>query len=596
MRAANGPVRSRLVVSMRPVRVPGPSFTAGFLHVPDGPVHTTAVLLVPPFGWDDQGAYRPRRAWAEALAAAGHPALRIDLPGAGDSEGHPRDDGWIDSATGGIVSCVAWLRAEAGAGRVAIVAMGLGGLLTLRAIGQGLEVDDLVLWGVPATGRAVVRELKAFGRLEASQTGEDVTAVPEGEIRAGGHVLSPETTAELGALTAAGLLGERRPGRALVLARDGVGPDDDLLDALDGIDVATHRGDGWGDTIAGADESEPPSVVIAAVETWLRDDRDGTLTVPEGFDDVVFDVGGTRLRETPLLLTGGAGRLYGVLTEPVDVPARATAVLLNAGALRHIGPNRMWTEAARRWAADGVATFRMDFEGIGDADGERSAYTTVDTFHHTRFARQLSTALDALAARGLPARFVIAGMCSGAYWAFQGALADERVRGAIGVNQRQFFWSRQAESRKELRRLLRIVTPRGFRNVLIGERRLQRLWRLVKWVATMPVTRLLNRGNGVDRPQEQLAAALDILHSRGQSLELAFSVAEPMVAELEAAGLTPVLERLGIPMHDLPYFSHTLKPVPAQHAAHAVLDEALARMLPADGAPAPAAPAPVTAP
>jgi alpha/beta superfamily hydrolase len=30
----------------------------------------------------------------------------------------------------------------------------------------------------------------------------------------------------------------------------------------------------------------------------------------------------------------------------------------------------MWVEASRRWAALGVATLRIDLEGIGDADGD----------------------------------------------------------------------------------------------------------------------------------------------------------------------------------------------------------------------------------
>ncbi|MCW2985037.1 MAG: hypothetical protein JWR63_2607, partial [Conexibacter sp.] len=47
----------------------------------------TAVVLVPPFGYDDVCAYRGLRMWALSLSATGVASLRIDLPGAGDSGG-----------------------------------------------------------------------------------------------------------------------------------------------------------------------------------------------------------------------------------------------------------------------------------------------------------------------------------------------------------------------------------------------------------------------------------------------------------------------------------------------------------------------------
>ena len=52
-----------------------------FLHLPpESARRTTAVLLCAPFGWADTCAHRGLRAWAIALAQAGYPALRFDLP------------------------------------------------------------------------------------------------------------------------------------------------------------------------------------------------------------------------------------------------------------------------------------------------------------------------------------------------------------------------------------------------------------------------------------------------------------------------------------------------------------------------------------
>ena len=74
-----------------------------YLDLPSGPVFAvyhapsadaapaTAVLLCPPWGWNDVTSYRARRAWAEHLADGGHPTLRFDFPGTGDSAGVPAD-------------------------------------------------------------------------------------------------------------------------------------------------------------------------------------------------------------------------------------------------------------------------------------------------------------------------------------------------------------------------------------------------------------------------------------------------------------------------------------------------------------------------
>src|SRR5437588_6448648 len=56
-----------------------------------------AVLICPPFGWDEACSYRCRREWAEDLAAAGHPSLRFDLLGSGDSAGSPADAGRVEA-------------------------------------------------------------------------------------------------------------------------------------------------------------------------------------------------------------------------------------------------------------------------------------------------------------------------------------------------------------------------------------------------------------------------------------------------------------------------------------------------------------------
>ena len=73
---------------------------------------------------------------------------------------------------------------------------------------------------------------------------------------------------------------------------------------------------------------------------------------------------------------GRASALVGVITDPPagGRPAHAMAViLLNAGLLHRVAPNRLYVELARGLAAQGFAAFRFDFSGIGDSNVRRNS-------------------------------------------------------------------------------------------------------------------------------------------------------------------------------------------------------------------------------
>jgi len=63
------------------------------------------------------------------------------------------------------------------------------------------------------------------------------------------------------------------------------------------------------------------------------------------------------------------GRLFGIYTPPdPGVPPATHCVVLFTRPRSH--RNRMWIEGARRLAARGFATFRFDYHGTGDSEGE----------------------------------------------------------------------------------------------------------------------------------------------------------------------------------------------------------------------------------
>jgi pimeloyl-ACP methyl ester carboxylesterase len=72
--------------------------------------------------------------------------------------------------------------------------------------------------------------------------------------------------------------------------------------------------------------------------------------------------------ERPFVVPASTGRLFGVLTPPaLEVPSAELCVVLLTRPRSH--RNRMWIEGARRLAARGFSTIRVDYHGCGDSGG-----------------------------------------------------------------------------------------------------------------------------------------------------------------------------------------------------------------------------------
>lgn len=562
---------------------------------PEDSAIATPVLIIPPFGWDDICSYRSRRDWAVQLAANGHATLRIDLPGTGDSGGSIHDPNRLAAWTGAVIMAAERLRDITGSDRLTAIGIGLGGLLIFEALSQGAQIDELVLWAVPASGRTFLRELRVFARLEDSEldtTGElEPSPVPEGSTGAGGFLLSAETTKALREIDiGTHVLRAGQVTRALLLGRDGIGIDQGLADCLEGMGatVTQDSGAGYGAMMAKPHLARAPTKIFAHVSSWLEERPSVTVgpaaieepaaIEPRGASDradaIELSIGDARIRETPLTVAQPFGDLFGILSEPVDAPqAQLCVVMLNAGAIRRVGPNRMWVEAARRWAARGVPTLRLDLEGIGDADGDSDRFTELAELYVPELVDQARAALDALRARGFQGRFVLMGLCSGAYWSFHGALRDDRVVAAFMLNPRALFWDPALETARDLRR--GVLRTSSWPKILRGEVPLARMIALALDAPFMLPRRAI-RQRRARRGGDELDRALDRLRDDDKRLRFIFSGNEPLYEEF---GLEGRLDQLdcwpNVSLELIPGHDHTLRPFLAQQRAHEALDRVL---------------------
>jgi alpha-beta hydrolase superfamily lysophospholipase len=569
-----------------------PEQILGLFHAAEGTSGDgAAVLICAPWGWGEVASYRSRREWAERLAADGHPTLRFAFPATGDSAGSPRDPNRLDAWVGAIAGAGEWLRATTGR-RVAVLGLGLGGLLAREAIARGARFEEMVLWGASASGRAFVRETRAFSRMQtwnaSPASPERAGALPEGWIEAGGFVLSAETIDDLGGLDPA-VGPETAPRRALLLERDGMKVDEGLRRSLEGAgtSVTEATGDGWAQMISHPEETRLPEKVGDSVAVWLGEGGEAPAPMeaagaPRELDGLALKVDGRQVRESVLPLPQAFGRAFGVLSEPVEGETAPFCVLfLNAGAVRNIGPNRLWVETARRWAARGVRALRLDLEGIGEADGAPPG--DVAGFYLPKFEEQLATALDQLEERGFGDRFLLVGLCAGGYWAFRETLEDRRVQTALLLNSGALVWHPDLVAQREARKVAKASDPRAWRKLLRGEVGLRRLLGLARSLllqAGRSLRRLGRRLIGRKGVMTGLDAELDGLLASGATLTIAFSGKEPLKEELDASGM---FERLdgwpNIELAALPGEDHTLRPVEAQAAAGELLDRELSRAI-----------------
>ena len=138
----------------------------------------------------------------------------------------------------------------------------------------------------------------------------------------------------------------------------------------------------------------------------------------------------------------GDPELFGIVSEPAgDVdPERPTILILNAGAVHHVGPNRLHVDVARRFAEEGFRSVRMDIQGLGDSPAGDPALEN-SVYPDTLF-RDIERMMTWLQEHEGATRIVLFGLCSGAYAAFQAA-AQSRNRAlveAILLNPLTFFW------------------------------------------------------------------------------------------------------------------------------------------------------------
>lgn len=546
----------------------------GWLHRPEGPFALDwGVVICKPFGYEALCAHRSIRAFADAAAALGMPALRFDYVGAGDSAELDSNADQVEAWTADIANAVAELRRRTGVTRVCLLGFRLGALFAARAAARS-PVDALALIAPVLNGRKYVREARTV-QLAAQAADESVSSpeaespdVSDGGMEVSGYPLSAASIASLSTLevTAAAL---GRVADVLLIDRSDLPGARAWAEALGagGVRAEYRALPGLIEMMMRAPHlATLPQQMLDATRDWLA--RLRCLPSPAQAADTIAPRHVVRVPSPQLVLAGEDGssvterpifldeerRLFGIVTEPRRGETRRRAVIfLNTGADHHIGASRMYVSLARRWALKGYHVLRMDLSGLGDSR-PRAGRPDNEVFPVDAIA-DIRAAVGHMRGAYRCGDITLLGLCSGAYHALRAAAEGVAVSRVLMVNPETFFWKEGANIR-DIQLADLVHTPTLYRTRALSLKNWRRLVSGqvdVVFIVKLFLRRMLFAAHfrlrdlmrlaGLRHPQD-LGRELEKIAARGIRMVIVFARGEPGIEVLRLEG-GPALTRLG---------------------------------------------------
>jgi alpha-beta hydrolase superfamily lysophospholipase len=441
----------------RPLYFPsGDQTLFGWLH----PAHGTAisdagVVICSPFGYESVCAHGSLRAFADTCAAAGIPTLRFDYAGTGDSGGTVGEMDQISGWCKDIHAAIEMLERTCKVRRICLLGVRLGALLA-SLVASEREIDAVIAVAPVTSGRRYLRELRAFQATASSQAlgpeavDEADTSTSVGGLEVTGFRLSQTSLDSLERVDLSKLSNGPRAA-ALIIDRDDLPGAKQWAAAIQsgGVEVCYEALPGFTDMIVSPHAATVPVAMIEVMARWLEHYRRGAgaieplpIQLPAGARMHLEDESGVALIERAMFIDDER-TLFGIVTEPAESAVGTDTsghgvVMLNCGATSHIGPNRMYVELSRHWAARGYVVLRLDLAGLGDSatrPGEDK-----NQVYPPGALDDVNVAIEFLRRRRGIRNITLAGLCAGAYHALRSAISGLHVGTVLLINPLTYYW------------------------------------------------------------------------------------------------------------------------------------------------------------
>jgi alpha-beta hydrolase superfamily lysophospholipase len=405
-----------------------------------------AVLICNPLGYEYILSHRSVRHLADRLANDGFTAIRFDYAGTGNSSGDDLDPNRLETWKQNIKAMITHTKAISGCSKICLIGLRMGATLAgLIANENEVSVSNLVLWNPCIYGKHYIREMKALALAD------DTILNDMGQnIESAGFILSPETAEQIKNIDLHSL---RFPQEMSVLMLDR----DDRPQYITLLKKWKHDGlhtdylvqSGYLEMFAEPHDTIVPVHTLRAISEWLtKTVQKKTSSMGMGAENLIPPQNTSDhavihpLIEEYVCCFGTRKQLFGIFTTPISRTdcLMPTIVLLNAGSVHHVGPQRLYVILARALASQGFPCFRMDFEGIGDSNLDN---VTHENHPYQESALQdTESALHFLSERFDASHFALTGICSGAYTAFRFGLSKtpHKIVATIPINPLTFYW------------------------------------------------------------------------------------------------------------------------------------------------------------
>lgn len=406
----------------------------GLINLPNGQIKG-AVVLCPPLGYEAWTSYQSFRVLAESLAGTGFVVLRFDYHGSGDSSGEELQPQRVNAWRSSIDHAVRYMRQHYPAVNVALAGLRFGGTLVAEQA-TSLQINTLVLWDPVVSGRRHVREMKVMAFNDTSDGASD------GIMEIAGCLYSPETIQDMAAIDLTKCPAPQAS--ILLLERDDRSANTALLQHLSAVAQVDHQ------TMTGmatmmdvsTEDAQVPATVIAQITDWLELHSVSSATQESTRNALEPN----KAARTQFKIDENASiqdeavyipplNLFAMLGQPARQQTKRVVIFLSSGTEHRIGPGRAWIHLSRHLNHLGIATLRIDFDGVGESP-LRGATRNVRPYD-PQFFDDIRDCIAFLRAKGFE-HITVLGLCSGAWMAVQSGIQLD-VNAVVAINP-QLYW------------------------------------------------------------------------------------------------------------------------------------------------------------